>query len=180
MSTTDTATQLCVGCGMCCNGVLYKQAKVTPGEEERMAAAGLELVDDGGRRFFGQPCRHSSEGRCMIYETRFRICNTFECALLRRVNAGELGLAEAKEKVAEVQALLARVVAADPDAKTARDRIGVRKRLSEALKDGAGRAGIAQRLLNLIALDSFLERWFRLPNETFVADDQALEDPSSQ
>ena len=116
----------------------------------------------------------------MIYETRFRICRTFECALLHRVNAGELGLAEAQEKVSVAQALLATVVTTDPDARAARDRIGVRARLAEEMlgDDGGKRGKIARRLLNLIALDSFLEEWFRLPNERVAADDQLMDSSS--
>jgi hypothetical protein len=157
---------------MCCNGVLYNQAKVAPGEEPRMLAAGLEIFDEGDRRFFRQPCPQSSCGRCMIYDNRFEICHTFECALLRRVKAGELSVAEGQSKIATAQQLLSKVVAADPEARAAGGRVEIRARLAEEVRNnsGAERKRNSQNLLDIVAIDTFLERWFRHKPEKRQAD----------
>jgi hypothetical protein len=133
----DTAP--CVGCGMCCNGTLYWMAKVTPGEEERISAHGLELTEEKGTTYFRLPCHHEQCGRCTIYETRFDICRSFRCQLLRNYQAGEVGLGEARRRI---RASLAEA----PDGET------VEEKAARALK-----------LLNIIALDTCLERWFRNP-----------------
>ena len=163
MSEPNVPAELCVGCGMCCDGTLYERASVAPGEEERMAASGLELFGDAGKRSFRQPCPHSSGGRCTIYESRFHICRTFECALLRSVESGDLSLSEAKGKVATAQQLLEKVVAIDPAWQRVEARNSARALLAEQLatSDDLGRRAGSERLLNIVALESYLSRWFR-------------------
>lgn len=163
MSEADVSSQLCVGCGMCCDGTLYERASVAPGEDETMAATGLELFGDAGNRSFRQPCPHSSCGRCMIYESRFEICRTFECSLLRSVESGELSLSEAKGKIATAQQLLEKVTAIDPDWQRVAARNSARARLAEQLatSNDPGKRAASEGLLNIVALESYLSRWFR-------------------
>jgi len=160
-------SSICVDCGLCCDGVLYDHAKVAPGEEERMVAAGLEVFDQGSDRVFRQPCPHSSCGGCTIYETRFQICHSFECKLLRSVKGGECSSVEAHEKIAAAKRLLDKVVTMDPQARSAGGRQKLRSCLAEMLRDPLAVADgtPARRLLAIVALDSFLKRWFRLAHE---------------
>lgn len=157
----DTAP--CVGCGLCCNGTLYLRAKVTPGEEPRLIDHGLELTSDDDRTYFRLPCKYESCGRCTIYKDRFDICRSFRCALLRRYQAGEVELDEAREKVEKALHLLSVVKADEPAAGLFVERNRVRQELSERLQslEPAERGAVSRRLLNIIALDSYLERWFR-------------------
>jgi len=129
-----------------------------------MIAAGLDLIAESGEnKVFRLPCPQSNCGSCMIYETRFEICRTFECALLGRAQKGELSLPEAQEKVAIARGLLAKVVETDPEAKTLRGRNEARARLAEQVGNRSEheRAAIAHRLLAMVALETFLQRWFR-------------------
>lgn len=157
------ATQICVGCAMCCNGTLYGRARVAIGEERRIVDEGLELVKSEEKSYFRLPCRFESCGRCTIYETRFEVCRTFQCALLRRAEAGEIDLEKASSIVAKAQDLLRAVVEGDREAATNSGRYDVRARLAEDIKRAPDedRGSVAQRLLNIIALDTYLERWFR-------------------
>ena len=159
----DTAP--CVGCGMCCNGTLYWMAKVTPGEEDRIQAHGLELTEKKGTTYFRLPCHREKCGRCTIYETRFDICRSFRCQLLRNYQAGEVELGEARRRVETALKLVEAVKADDPAAANDFQRRAIRARLAEA-PDGEtaeARAERARRLLNIVALDTCLERWFRNP-----------------
>lgn len=159
----DTAP--CIGCGMCCNGTLYWMAKVTPGEEERIQAHGLELTEDKGKTYFRLPCHHEQCGRCTIYETRFDICRSFRCQLLRNYQAGEVSLSEARDRVETALKLVEKVKADDPDAANAFRRGEIRARLA-VVPDGESpeeKADRTRRLLNIVALDTCLERWFRNP-----------------
>lgn len=159
----DTAP--CVGCGMCCNGTLYWMAKVTPGEEAVIQAHGLELTEDKGTTYFKLPCHHEQCGRCTIYEDRFDICRSFRCRLLRSYQAGEVDLAEARNRVETALALVEKVRADDPAATNAYNRRSIRARLAEARESETGeeRTVRTRLLLNIVALDTCLERWFRNP-----------------
>jgi hypothetical protein len=179
MSEPDIPSQLCVGCGMCCDGTLYERASVAPGEEERMAATGLELFGEVGNRSFRQPCPHSDCGRCTIYETRFEICRTFECSLLRSVESGDLSLSEAKGKIATAQQLLEKVIEIDPAWQRVAARNSARALLAEqmATSDDLGKRAGSERLLNIVALESYLSRWFR--HKKAEEDDEMAAPPPS-
>lgn len=159
----DTAP--CVGCGMCCNGTLYWMAKVTPGEEARIVGEGLELTEDKGTTYFKLPCHHEQCGRCTIYENRFDICRSFRCRLLRAYQAGEIDLTEARSRVETALKLVETVKAGDPGAANAFNRRTIRAGLAEAPEGESDEAKTARarRLIDIVALDTCLERWFRNP-----------------
>lgn len=168
----DTAP--CVGCGLCCNGTLYWIAKVTPGEEEVIQSNGLELMEEKGKTYFRLPCHHESCGRCTIYETRFDICRSFRCQLLRNYQAGEVDLGEARKRVETALSLVDAVRTDNPQTALALNRRDIRAKLAEQPKyESAGdKAERSRRLLNIVALDACLDRWFRNP-KTEAADGQA-------
>jgi Fe-S-cluster containining protein len=159
----DTAP--CVGCGMCCNGTLYWMAKVTPGEEPVIEGHGLQLTQDKGTTYFSLPCHHEQCGRCTIYEERFDICRSFRCQLLRNYQSGDVDLAEARRRVETALKLVALVTADDPAAGNAFQRRAIRAALAEAREGETApeREARSRRLLNIVALDTCLERWFRNP-----------------
>ena len=83
--------QLCPNCGLCCNGVLFADVELRTGDDaERLAELGLYLVKKGCHRAFTQPCACFDGKLCQIYTDRPKRCRTFECGLLKRVQAGEL------------------------------------------------------------------------------------------
>ena len=158
---------LCVGCGMCCDGTLYARARVSPGEEPRIAAAGLELIEEPDKTFFRLPCQYFGCGQCTIYEDRFDICRSFTCALYRREAANELTPESARSIVDKALELRGKVTSVFPEARVYGNRQALRARLAEQLSGeiGAQRQATAQSLLDIIALDQFLERWFRNPRK---------------
>jgi hypothetical protein len=160
---------------MCCDGTLYVRARIAPGEEPRIIEHGLERLESEGKSYFALPCAYESCGRCTIYETRFEVCGSFRCALLRRHEAGDIGLDEARDTVARALELRRRVRDADPGAGAFRVRRELRERLAQELAEGnaADRGATAERLLNIISLDTFLERWFRNKKD----EDQSAEAP---
>jgi hypothetical protein len=160
---------------MCCDGTLYVRAKIAPGEEPTIVAHGLECLTWEDKRYFALPCKYESCGRCTNYETRFDVCRTFECALLRSHQAGDVDLGDARQTVAHALELRRRVTDKDPGARTVSARRELRERLAEEVAKGspADRGATAERLLNIIALDTFLERWFRNKK----GEDQAADAP---
>ena len=163
MNASSIESQLCVRCGMCCDGTLFNRAIVDEGEEARMKASGLQIFDQDGQSFFRLGCSHLSCSRCTIYETRFNICRTFDCALLRRVKDGSVGVIEAQKKVTIAKGLLANAIAIDASASTVDGRNELRAQLAETLAGctKVSRAAVAQRLLTIVAAETYLTRWFR-------------------
>jgi uncharacterized protein len=155
------ASSLCVSCGLCCNGVLFTNVGVEPFEVPKLQALGQEVERGRGDRLqFRQPCPHHHEGRCGIYAERFLKCRTFRCALLKRVEAGEAGLAEARATVAQAHTMLARVTQLEPAASQFR----ARAKLRAAPAPAGGEEDAARRrrlLIESLALDLFFDRKFR-------------------
>jgi hypothetical protein len=79
----------------------------------RLATLGLTLTKKGSRKAFAQPCACFDGKLCGIYADRPKRCRTFECGLLKRVQADELDtnlalkkIAEAKKRAEKVRGLL--------------------------------------------------------------------------
>jgi Fe-S-cluster containining protein len=111
---TDAVSQLCPNCGLCCNGVLFADVELRAGDDAgRLAELGLLLTKKGGKLAFAQPCACFDGKLCTIYADRPKRCRTFECGLLKRVQAEELDadaalktIGHTKHQVAKVRGLL--------------------------------------------------------------------------
>jgi uncharacterized protein len=110
-----TVSQLCPNCGLCCNGVLFADVELRAGDDaEQLKKLGLMLGKKRrGKLAFAQPCACFDGKLCGIYADRPKRCQTFECGLLKRVQAGELdadvalkNIAHTKRQVEEVRDLL--------------------------------------------------------------------------
>jgi uncharacterized protein len=115
---------LCLVCGMCCNGAIFARVKVQPEDDvERLRSFGLPVVK--ARRAqsksaspaavltFKQPCAAFDGCCCRIYAERPSYCRQFECLLLKSVKAGSRGtisalkiIREARERTEVVRQLL--------------------------------------------------------------------------
>ena len=91
---------LCLSCGLCCDGTLFGQIPVDAAEPvEAFRAAGLRITPDRGgegRYELPQPCLRFENGRCRTYGCRPAACSSYRCRLLQGVEAGEMALQEAK------------------------------------------------------------------------------------
>jgi Fe-S-cluster containining protein len=97
-------SQLCPNCGLCCNGVLFADVELRKGDDvQRLAELGLSLEKKGRQRAFAQPCACFDGKLCRIYAERPAYCRAFECGLLKRVQAGELGANAALETIAQAK-----------------------------------------------------------------------------
>jgi Fe-S-cluster containining protein len=107
---TDAVSQLCPKCGLCCNGVLFADVELRKGDDiQQLAELGLSLEKKGRKQAFAQPCACFDGELCRIYTRRPKRCRTFECGLLKRVQAGELGADAALKTIAEAQRLAEKV-----------------------------------------------------------------------
>lgn len=106
-------TSICVGCGMCCDGTMYRTVSLSEGDPvDILRAAGLVVITTGDETCFRQPCQASNSGQCVVYQDRPCACRAYRCRLLRRLEAGEVSPTDASVLVARTTALRDRVRAA--------------------------------------------------------------------
>jgi len=159
-------TSLCVGCGLCCDGTLFARARSEqPDEQWRLSALGFDFEDFNDAKWFKQPCPMASCGTCTIYADRPAVCRSFRCSLLKSFEAGEIDRATATEKITTAKALLAAVVADDPDAGSYRYRKEAKLAQAFESADQPTRRNIGPKLVRLAALETFLSRWFTKKDE---------------
>jgi uncharacterized protein len=160
-------TSICIGCGLCCNGILHNHVDVDPDDESAVVAAGLPILREGSKRVFRQPCPKFSCGACSVYADRPAVCRTYRCKLLKNVDEGHLTIEEAGDKIATAKTLIGTVASAVPEGATSELRARAAKRLKENLggMPHAEREGAARTLLDIGVLEHFLDRWFRIPKE---------------
>lgn len=93
--------QLCPQCGLCCDSTLFADVELHPGDDaQSLKKLGLSLHKKGrGKLAFAQPCACFDGRFCRIYGDRPQRCRTFECGLLKRVEAGEMTVITALKKI---------------------------------------------------------------------------------
>ncbi|MBZ0096746.1 MAG: YkgJ family cysteine cluster protein [Sulfuricella sp.] len=101
---------LCLACGLCCQGVWFRHVGVDPDEAKLAQQAGLTLEFSGKDTTFQQPCVLHQNNQCSAYNAwRPKACACFRCALLDHYTEGQLSLGEAIVHVNAVKALAGRV-----------------------------------------------------------------------
>lgn len=83
--------ELCPTCGLCCNGVIFADVRLQPGDDApRLRSLGLPVgTPRSGARLprLTQPCAAFDGSRCRTYADRPQYCRQFECVLLKSVQA---------------------------------------------------------------------------------------------
>lgn len=103
--TLPATGDLCLSCGLCCDGSLFWAVPIERGENVPMP-----LDPDGRLR---QPCS-CFDGACTVYPDRPSACRTFDCRVLKTVQAGRRDLAWARGQIAGMRRVLAALDAALP------------------------------------------------------------------
>jgi len=109
---------LCLNCGLCCNGALFADVQLQPGEDsEPLRERGLKLRASRSKKSLTkllQPCAAFDGCRCQVYELRPAMCRKFECHLLQRTQRGEIKPSAAlsriqstRRRIQKVESLLA-------------------------------------------------------------------------
>jgi Fe-S-cluster containining protein len=101
-------SNLCLRCGLCCNGGLHERVMVRPEDAPSVAALGLTLVrNPKGNLGFAQPCPLYRDDRCTVYAQRPPPCRSFRCALLQQYDAAQISFADAAVIIDRAKDLLA-------------------------------------------------------------------------
>lgn len=110
----DPASSLCLACGLCCNGVLFKDVELQPGDDAgQLQSLGLPVtIPRSARRAprFPQPCAAlGADCRCQIYAERPARCRQFECSLLQLVTQGKMEMPAALRTIRQTRQRAERV-----------------------------------------------------------------------
>lgn len=85
--------EICVNCGICCDGTLFDHAELEPGEMssgELPSKIAQNYRKVGEKERFLLPC-HYFEGKCTIYDQKKAVvCSAFRCQLLKDFSKGRI------------------------------------------------------------------------------------------
>lgn len=110
-ANTKDGEKLCVACGFCCDGTLFKLAKVEENENIKIhSSLGIEVDEE--KTWFTLPCLlHDSVVGCTVYESELPvICGKSRCRVLEPLQKGEISLEEAMQIVAETRTIKEKIV----------------------------------------------------------------------
>jgi Fe-S-cluster containining protein len=99
----EERSALCLGCGLCCQGVLHDLVPLGEDELERAERLRLPVVESPHRLAFRLPCPRLEERRCTVYAERPRTCADYACETLRAYGAGEIDEATALGRIRGVR-----------------------------------------------------------------------------
>src|ERR1041385_329240 len=120
----NDSTDLCLECGLCCNGVIFADVELQHAEVQTLKSTIRGLSDsqaqtasafsrNNGKVKLLQPCAAFDGCHCRIYSDRPKYCRQFECLWLKNVQSKKLTRATAlrtvqtaKERAEKVRALL--------------------------------------------------------------------------
>ena len=107
------AQELCLDCGLCCNGALFADVVLQPGDASgplRALANPRRAARSAPRPLrLPQPCAAWDGCRCRFYRERPQYCRDFACALFKSVQAGTTGTAAALRVIRDARRQVDRV-----------------------------------------------------------------------
>ena len=148
------AARLCLTCGLCCDGTLFKDVQVAGARDrDRLAAWGVRLQPASGRSTaptrLPQPCQALDGCTCRVYPDRPSRCRDFECLLFKSVLQGKTGeraagriVRTAVQRRDRVRGLLAELGDQDSGAALSIRFRRMRERFERGGEQDAGRLGL--------------------------------------
>ncbi len=143
---------LCVECGLCCDGSLFRFLPVEPVEVETYRSLNLPVVTQSGRLAMRLPCSKLEARCCTVYADRPSGCRTFVCHLGRRLELGDVSFDDALEIVREAQRRIEVLRTAMP---------GPEPVVQRATREAA--VGKVRDVDALVAVHEWLDEWIHWP-----------------
>lgn len=151
-----TLSALCVECGLCCDGTLFRFLPVEPHEVEQHRALKLPVVTQSGRLAMRLPCSKLEARCCTVYKERPGGCRNFVCHLGHRLELGDVEFPQALELVREAQRRIEVLRAAWPGPEPVVQRATQQAARGKAPNDAALKA--------LESVHDFLDEWIHWPD----------------
>ncbi len=164
--------QLCLACGLCCDGTLFDNVQLGPGDDaKKLKALGLPVFASRSKppiTLFRQPCTALCADRtCRVYADRPGQCRDFECGVFKDSAAGRIEFAaalrlvkQARRRADKVRRLL-RELGDSAEHRSLTERFSdTKQRMESGVADeGAGHTfaelSLAVHQLNLLAHEKF-------------------------
>jgi Fe-S-cluster containining protein len=109
MSREEESSKLCLACGLCCQGVFHRGAKIHAEEIPAVLRLGLPILETEAGPAFPLPCSRHQDDRCSVYDARPSPCSEYQCKLLKRYLKGESTWEESLLRVRQVKQLAVRI-----------------------------------------------------------------------
>ncbi len=154
--------QLCLHCGLCCDGTLFRDVELQPGDDPMtLRALGLPIRSQPGKAEegakFPQPCAAlCADLRCRVYDGRPSRCRQFECALFKQVAVGNVESAAALKTIRQTRQQAETVRRLLRELGEAGEKVSLSRRFKR-LKGKFDRGELPQGLAPETAYDSFAE-----------------------
>lgn len=155
------ASELCLACGLCCDGTLYPRAIIERDEVAATAALGLTTYEDPcGEVGFRLPCHYLDRTCCTRYDQwRPSVCSGFFCEVQLNAKQGKLTREEALAIVRKARALRDSVAETQPPEQSMAQSV---LRFSELEKNRPNlTANDAQFAVRMFILQRYLDEEFR-------------------
>jgi len=167
--------ELCLACGLCCDGTLFGHVRLGAQDDPRkLKALGLPVSTSRSEppiNRFRQPCSAlCADRRCRVYTDRPTQCRTFECRVFQDLRAGRLDpeaarrrVIQARRRASRVRALLRKLGDTDEHHSLDQRFRKAHLRMESGLVDAAEADLFAQltqavHALHLLAHDAFYTR----------------------
>ena len=104
----NSGEQLCLACGLCCDGTLFDGVQLEAGDDaKKLKALGLPVTISRAKvpiARFPQPCSALCADRtCRVYADRPSQCRVFECGVFKEAKAGHITFAAALRLVKQAR-----------------------------------------------------------------------------
>ena len=168
----DDANRLCLSCGMCCDSTLFLHGSIRNDEQADARANGFTVAAIGDALKFPQPCHCLDGMACTAYRTwRPQVCSRFRCAVLTRMESGEIDVDVAMDRVAKAKELLTRLPG---ELRTRREMQQFADRAQTKMRDGMLDRNDALRITTIIATMRYLDSEFRTAGMTVLSSDDSV------
>jgi uncharacterized protein len=164
--------QLCLACGLCCDGTLFDNVRLGPGDDaKKLKALGLPVSVTSTKApvaFFRQPCAALCADRtCRVYADRPGQCRAFECGVFKDAQAGRIKSAaalrlvkQARQRADNIRRLLRKLGDTDEHRPLGERFRRTQRRLESGVADEAeghtfAELGLAVHAFNLLAHEKF-------------------------
>lgn len=97
---------LCLECGLCCDGTLFRHVVITEEERATLVELGIDVGVKRKAQVMWLPCGKLEGKCCTMYEQRPGGCRRFVCAVGQRLVRKEVTLDEARAHVVDMHARL--------------------------------------------------------------------------
>jgi Fe-S-cluster containining protein len=172
----ESGEQLCLACGLCCDGSLFDHVQLGVGDDaKKLKALGLPIfvarIKKTSVTHFRQPCVALCADRsCRVYADRPGQCRSFECGVYKDAQAGRITSAtalrvvkQARRRVEKIRRLL-RALGDSDETHSLNERFRrTQRRMESGTADSTeadtfAELSLAMHRLNLLAFEKFYTR----------------------